>query len=149
VYGRIVPLRHQLENGDQVEIITARGGTPNPQWERFIVTGKARARIRRFVHARQRQEQQENGRAAVAKAFRQEGLDFSEKHVEPALKVLKQPDLDALWHGRLRQHHGEGRGARRLPGTAHAASADGRPGAVAAARAARPGALADRPDRAR
>lgn len=98
VNGRIVPLRHQLENGDQVEIITARGGTPNPAWERFVVTGKARARIRRFVHARQRQEQQENGRAAVAKAFRQEGLDFSEKLVEPALKVLKQPDLDALWH---------------------------------------------------
>ncbi|GGG25604.1 GTP pyrophosphokinase [Caldovatus sediminis] len=98
VNGRIVPLRHQLENGDQVEIITARGGTPNPAWERFVVTGKARARIRRFVHARQRQEQQENGRAAVAKAFRQEGLDFSEKLVEPALKALKQPDLDALWH---------------------------------------------------
>jgi GTP pyrophosphokinase len=98
VNGRIVPLRHQLENGDQVEIITARGGTPNPAWERFVVTGKARARIRRFVHARQRQEQQENGRAAVAKAFRQEGLDFSEKVVEPALKALKQPDLDAVWH---------------------------------------------------
>jgi GTP pyrophosphokinase len=98
VNGRIVPLRHQLENGDQVEIITARGGTPNPAWERFVVTGKARARIRRFVHARQRQEQQEAGRAAVAKAFRQEGLDFSEKLVEPALKALKQPDLDALWH---------------------------------------------------
>nr|WP_255575278.1 bifunctional (p)ppGpp synthetase/guanosine-3',5'-bis(diphosphate) 3'-pyrophosphohydrolase [Caldovatus aquaticus] len=98
VNGRIVPLRHQLENGDQVEIITARGGTPNPAWERFVVTGKARARIRRFVHARQRQEQQEAGRAAVAKAFRQEGLDFSEKLVEPALKALKQPDLEALWH---------------------------------------------------
>jgi GTP pyrophosphokinase len=51
VNGKIVPLRHQLENGDQVEVITARGGSPNPAWERFVVTGKARARIRRFVHA--------------------------------------------------------------------------------------------------
>ncbi len=41
----------QLQNGDQVEIMTARGGTPSPQWERFVVTGKARARIRRFVHS--------------------------------------------------------------------------------------------------
>ncbi|MDB5373303.1 MAG: bifunctional (p)ppGpp synthetase/guanosine-3,5-bis(diphosphate) 3-pyrophosphohydrolase, partial [Belnapia sp.] len=76
VNGKIVPLRHMLENGDQVEIITARGGQPNPAWERFVVTGKARARIRRFVHARQREEHQEGGRAAITKAFRQEGLDF-------------------------------------------------------------------------
>jgi len=97
VNGKIVPLRHVLENGDQVEIITARGGTPNPAWERFVVTGKARARIRRFMHARQRQEHQESGRAAIAKAFRQEGLDFSEKLLEGALKALKQPGLDELY----------------------------------------------------
>ena len=97
VNGKIVPLRAQLENGDQVEIITARGGTPNPAWERFVVTGKARARIRRFVHARQRQEHQESGRATLAKAFRQEGLDFSEKLLEGALKALKQPGLDEVY----------------------------------------------------
>ncbi|MBR0672730.1 RelA/SpoT family protein [Neoroseomonas soli] len=96
VNGKIVPLRHVLENGDQVEIITARGGTPNPAWERFVVTGKARARIRRFVHARQRAEQKEEGRAAIAKIFRAAGLDFSEKIVEPAVKALKQPDFETL-----------------------------------------------------
>ncbi|MBL6454471.1 bifunctional (p)ppGpp synthetase/guanosine-3',5'-bis(diphosphate) 3'-pyrophosphohydrolase [Belnapia sp. T6] len=97
VNGKIVPLRHQLENGDQVEIITARGGQPNPAWERFVVTGKARARIRRFVHARQREENQESGRAAIAKAFRQEGLEFSEKLLDGALKSLKQPGLPELY----------------------------------------------------
>lgn len=96
INGQIKPLRTPLENGDQVEIITARGGTPNPQWERFVVTGKARARIRRFVHAQQREAQQAEGRSAIARAFRQEGLDFSEKLVEPALKVLKQQDFAAL-----------------------------------------------------
>ncbi|MFZ4406920.1 MAG: RelA/SpoT family protein [Paracraurococcus sp.] len=97
VNGKIVPLRHQLENGDQVEIITARGGQPNPGWERFVVTGKARARIRRFVHARQREEHMEGGRAAIAKAFRQEGLEATEKLLEGALKPLKQPGLDELY----------------------------------------------------
>jgi GTP pyrophosphokinase len=96
INGQIKPLRHQLENGDQVEIITARGGTPNPQWERFVVTGKARARIRRFVHARQREAQQQEGRAAIAKAFRQEGVDYSDKLAEPAVKALKQPDFATL-----------------------------------------------------
>ncbi|EFH10206.1 RelA/SpoT family protein [Teichococcus cervicalis] len=96
INGRIVPLRHRLENGDQVEIITARGGTPNPAWERFVVTGKAKARIKRFAMARQRSEFQEQGRSAIAKAFRQEGIDFSEKLVEPALKALKQPGFEEL-----------------------------------------------------
>ncbi|MDO9712978.1 RelA/SpoT family protein [Paracraurococcus lichenis] len=97
VNGKIVPLRHQLENGDQVEIITARGGQPNPAWERFVVTGKARARIRRFVHARQKEEHRESGRAAIVKAFRQEGLDASEKLLEGALKPLRQAGLEELY----------------------------------------------------
>jgi len=96
INGVIKPLRTPLENGDQVEIITARGGTPNPQWERFAVTGKAKARIRRFVHAQQRDAQRQEGRAAIARAFRQEGVEFSEKAIEPALKQLKQPNFEEL-----------------------------------------------------
>jgi guanosine-3',5'-bis(diphosphate) 3'-pyrophosphohydrolase len=96
INGQIKPLRTPLENGDQVEIITARGGTPNPQWARFVVTGKARARIRRFVHAEQRQQQQQEGRAAMAKAFRAEGVEFSEKIIEPVLKTLKQTGFEEL-----------------------------------------------------
>lgn len=97
VNGRIMPLKHELQNGDQVEILTARGGTPSPQWERFVVTGKARARIRRFVLAQQRQQARDKGRADLAKAFRQEGLDGSEKMLEAALKPLRQASLDDLY----------------------------------------------------
>ena len=89
VNGRLLPLRHVLQNGDQVEIMTSRGGTPSPQWERFCVTGKARARIRRYIHQQQRQQNIDQGRAALAKAFRQDGLDGSEKVLEGALKALK------------------------------------------------------------
>ena len=97
VNGRIIPLRHVLQNGDQVEIMTARSGTPSPAWERFVVTGKARSRIRRWVLQQQRQAHRDDGRAVLAKAFRQEGLDGSEKVLEAALKVLKQPGLDELY----------------------------------------------------
>ena len=89
VNGQIQPLRVALQNGDQVEIMTARGGTPSPQWERFVVTGKARARIRRFVQQQQRTVHIDQGRAALAKAFRQDGVDGSEKSLEPALKAFK------------------------------------------------------------
>lgn len=97
INGRLMPLRHELQNGDQVEIMTARGGAPSPSWERFVVTGKARARIRRYVAAQQRQTYLDNGRAALAKAFRQEGVDGSEKVIEPTLKTLKQASLQDLY----------------------------------------------------
>lgn len=97
INGRLMPLRHELQNGDQVEIMTARGGAPSPSWERFVVTGKARARIRRYVAAQQRQTYLDNGRAALAKAFRQEGVDGSEKVIEPTLKGLKQSSLQDLY----------------------------------------------------
>jgi GTP pyrophosphokinase len=99
INGRLLPLKHQLQNGDQVEIMTARGGTPSPQWERFVVTGKARARIRRFIHQEQRQQSRDAGRAELTKAFRQAGVDGSEKTLEPALKTLKLATLDDLYIG--------------------------------------------------
>ncbi|MCT6813169.1 bifunctional (p)ppGpp synthetase/guanosine-3',5'-bis(diphosphate) 3'-pyrophosphohydrolase [Bombella apis] len=97
VNGRLVPLKHVLENGDQIDIMTARGGTPSPSWERFVVTGKARARVRRFVALQQRQNNVENGRGAVARAFRQKGVDGSEKVLECLLGTLKQNSLDELY----------------------------------------------------
>jgi GTP diphosphokinase / guanosine-3',5'-bis(diphosphate) 3'-diphosphatase len=97
INGRLLPLRHQLQNGDQVEIMTARGGTPSPQWERFVVTGKARARIRRFIHQEQREHSRAAGKAELTKAFRQAGVDGSEKVLEQALKTLKFTALDDLY----------------------------------------------------
>jgi guanosine-3',5'-bis(diphosphate) 3'-pyrophosphohydrolase len=97
VNGRLMPLRHELQNGDQVEIMTARGGTPSPSWERFVVTGKARARIRRHLAQQQRETHLDAGRAALAKAFRQEGVDGSEKVLDAALKGLKCATRDDLY----------------------------------------------------
>ncbi|MXV44085.1 RelA/SpoT family protein [Saccharibacter sp. 17.LH.SD] len=97
VNGRLVPLRHVLENGDQVEIMTARGGMPSSSWERFVVTGKARARVRRFVALQQRQNHLDNGRGAIARAFRQKSVDGSEKVLERVLRPLKQNTVTDLY----------------------------------------------------
>ena len=97
VNGKVLPLRQPLSNGDQVEIITARGGKPNPDWLNFVVTGRARNRIRRFAQAAERETQREEGRSAIAKAFRQDGVDFADKLLEPALKALKQSGLEELF----------------------------------------------------
>jgi guanosine-3',5'-bis(diphosphate) 3'-pyrophosphohydrolase len=54
--GRMVPLRTRLSNGDQVEIIRSTVPAPSPTWESFLVTGKARASVRRFIRLKQRKE---------------------------------------------------------------------------------------------
>jgi guanosine-3',5'-bis(diphosphate) 3'-pyrophosphohydrolase len=86
INGRLLPLRTELVNGDQVEFVTSKAQTPSPTWERFVVTGKARARIRRYIRTQQRAQYLDLGKAIVQKAFRQEGQEFSEKPLQAVLK---------------------------------------------------------------
>ncbi|MCH7692272.1 MAG: bifunctional (p)ppGpp synthetase/guanosine-3',5'-bis(diphosphate) 3'-pyrophosphohydrolase [Proteobacteria bacterium] len=96
INGRMMPLRTQLGNGDQVEIITSKAQTPSPTWERFVVTGKARSRIRRFIRSKERDQYVQLGRAILDRAFREEGYEFSNKALEGVLKVFKMGDADDL-----------------------------------------------------
>ena len=97
INGRMMPLKTQLSNGDQVEIITSKVQTPSPTWERFVVTGKARARIRRFIRTQQRAQFIALGRSMAQKAFKQEGYEFTEKALEGVLKVFKADEVDDLY----------------------------------------------------
>ncbi len=97
INGRHMPLRTELHNGDQVEIVTSRTQTPSPTWERFVVTGKARACIRRFIRTQQRAQYEELGRAILLKAFRQEGHELSEKSLEAVLKKLHADSVGDLY----------------------------------------------------
>ena len=96
INGRLMPLRSVLQNGDQVEIITSRAQTPSPTWERFVVTGKARARIRRFIRSKEREQYLELGRSILDRAFSAEGYECSDKVLEGVLKNFKQPSVDDL-----------------------------------------------------
>lgn len=53
---RLVPLRTQLRNGETIEIITAKGGKPNPSWVNFVASAKARTAIRHFLKKMQQNE---------------------------------------------------------------------------------------------
>jgi GTP pyrophosphokinase len=97
INGRLVPLRTQLQNGDQVDIVTSKAQTPSPTWERFVVTGKARARIRRFIRTQQRAQYLDLGKAILQKAFRQEGHDLVEKKLEEVLKQFNVATAEDLY----------------------------------------------------
>jgi GTP pyrophosphokinase len=96
VNGRIVQLRTPLANGDTVEIANSKAQTPSPDWEAFAVTGKAKARIRRFVRLKEREQYAELGKQMLSKFFRQSGYDLSEKALDGVLKKLKQETVADL-----------------------------------------------------
>lgn len=99
INGKIAPLNSKLQNGDQVEIITAKTQNPSPTWERFVVTGKAKSHIRRYVRSQQRGEYVSLGKAMLQKVFRQEGYEFSDKQVQPAFEQFKAKDAEDIYAG--------------------------------------------------
>jgi GTP pyrophosphokinase len=96
VDGRMVQLRHLLDNGDQVEIITSRNAWPSAAWERFVVTGKAKARIRRALKTRQRDDYIHRGRELLGRAAKAENLQPTERQLEQAAAALGQPGVEEM-----------------------------------------------------
>ncbi|MCQ2965215.1 MAG: bifunctional (p)ppGpp synthetase/guanosine-3',5'-bis(diphosphate) 3'-pyrophosphohydrolase [Alphaproteobacteria bacterium] len=96
INGKIKPLRSELTNGDQVEILTSKTQTPSPEWERFVITGKAKAAIRRFVRAQKREQYLEIGEQILQKAFKADGFEYNDKLLENVLANFKQSSVEDL-----------------------------------------------------
>jgi len=76
-----MPLRTELKNGDQVEILTSPTARPNPSWLQFVATGKARSRIRHFLKGLQQRE----------------SAALGERMLEQALATLKVEPESIKW----------------------------------------------------
>ena len=99
INGRIAPLNTKLNNGDQIDIITAKNQTPSPTWERFVVTGKARSHIRRFVRQQQRDQYSALGKAMLQKIFQQEGYEFTDKAVANVAAQFRCEEMEDVYAG--------------------------------------------------
>lgn len=97
VNGRIVPLRTQLVNGDQVEIITSKNQTASPSWEKFVVTGKARSEIRKIIRNQQYDQYVKLGRNIISKALKVAGITDEAKSLEKASKFFNKSLNDLLF----------------------------------------------------
>jgi RelA/SpoT family (p)ppGpp synthetase len=73
---RLVPLRTHLRNGETVEIITAKGGHPNPAWVNFVASAKARTSIRHYLKKMQLHEAVELGKRLLENALRDYSLSI-------------------------------------------------------------------------
>jgi len=77
VNGRLVPLRYQLQNGEIVEITTSPHQTPSKDWLTFVVTAKARTKIRHWIRQEERTRSISLGREICEKEFRKHGASLS------------------------------------------------------------------------
>ncbi len=96
VNGRHVPLRTQLANGDVVEILKSEGQEPQPGWLSFVITGKARAAIRRFVRYKERDEIVEIGTKLYDEIISRLPGKIGKKAQKAGLKRLKFEHDDDL-----------------------------------------------------
>lgn len=113
VNGSHVPLHTPLRNGDQVEIIRTREQAPSPLWEQFVVTGRARAEIRRFLRHARRDEHASLGRKILEKAFAEENVELTRKAIEEVARKLRVTRPDDVYAQ-------VGRGALRAADVVHA-----------------------------
>lgn len=90
VNGRIVPLRTQLVNGDQVEIITSKNQTVSPSWEKFVITGKARGEIRKIIRIQQQDQYAKLGKTILEKALKAAEITDFEKSIERAAEFYNK-----------------------------------------------------------
>ncbi|PLX36763.1 MAG: bifunctional (p)ppGpp synthetase/guanosine-3',5'-bis(diphosphate) 3'-pyrophosphohydrolase [Hyphomicrobiales bacterium] len=90
INGRIAPLVTELENGDEVEIIRAKGQVPPAAWESIAVTGKARAAIRRATREAVRKQYCGLGTHILERAFERVGKVFQEAMLTEVLPRLAQ-----------------------------------------------------------
>jgi GTP pyrophosphokinase len=86
VNGRLVSLKHTLQSGDTVEVITSKNQTPSKDWLKSCVTTKARSKIRTFVKTEQRRRAHELGRELLDKAFRRVGASLARAEEKPEFK---------------------------------------------------------------
>src|ERR671910_1923739 len=105
INGRMAPLLTELQNGDEVEIVRADGQTPPAAWESLVVTGKARAAIRRATRTAVRRQYTGLGRQILERAFERAGKPFSEEKLKGALprlaRVSPEDVLAAVGRGEM------------------------------------------------
>jgi len=88
VNGEPAQLKRILSNGDQVQILTSKAQKPHQSWENFVVTGKAKAAIRRFTRQLQKNEYIELGEEILKHSFELEKREYTKKAVTSAAKKL-------------------------------------------------------------
>jgi len=111
VNGRIVPLNYQLQSGDVIEIITSPHQKPRKDWLQFVVTQRARNRIKHFLRQEERQQGIDIGKQLLETELRKHGIQPSILKTEKIKEVLDSFSIQStedlyllIGHGKISVH---------------------------------------------
>jgi len=114
VNSRLVPLDHVVNSGDNVEVFTSKGETsgPSQDWLHFVVSPRARNKIRQWFSRERRVDMIEAGRDELGAELRRVGLPvqkiWKSQQLDAVMTELGHVDLDALLAA-IGEHHASGR----------------------------------------
>jgi GTP diphosphokinase / guanosine-3',5'-bis(diphosphate) 3'-diphosphatase len=97
INGKFAPLSSELQNGDEVEVLTSQAqSTPPSAWESLAVTGKARAAIRRATRSAVRDQYAGLGRRIVERLFERAKIAYADDKLKGALPRLARASIDEV-----------------------------------------------------
>ena len=94
---KLQPIKTLLKNGDQIEIITSEESQPSPLWERFAVTDKVRAQIRRFFRSKKRDEYILFGKEILSNFFKKENYKLNSNILDKIKDEFKIKSNDEVF----------------------------------------------------
>jgi GTP pyrophosphokinase len=101
VNGKLVPLDYTLSSGDTVEIVTSTDKQPSRDWLKFVVTSRAKTKIRSWLRTEEREQSKGVGKSICERKFRQHRLDFQRMlkadKLKSALGELGFKDIDEFY----------------------------------------------------
>jgi len=98
VNSRVVPLRYELRNGDQIEVQTAKNQKPKSDWLNYVVTSKAKVKIKRVIDE-ERYKIAEDGKEIIKRKFKNWKIVFEDKTINELLKHYKLKNSIDLYYG--------------------------------------------------
>jgi len=88
VNGKLMPLSHQLKSGDQIEVITTTTNKPNSRWLDFVITARAKGKIRAALKEEEKLISEE-GKAILMRKLRHLKISFNEKTINELVNYFK------------------------------------------------------------
>ena len=97
INGKNVPIRHKLKNGDKVEIIRSKNQKPNIDWLKFVVTSKAKSKIK-LALKEDKLKEAENGKEILKRRFKNWKFEFQDPFIRKLLTHYKYNDAIDLYY---------------------------------------------------
>lgn len=96
INGKIVPLRYKMKNGDTIEIITSQTHGPSRDWLKFVVTQRAKTRIKQWIKTEERAQSVELGIKLLESELRKHNMSNALMKSDEILKAAKSLGLTSL-----------------------------------------------------